>query len=163
MEWEKFDNGSVIIDFFLTDVAGNDAFSSIHIFKDSLEPSTLISFTPYREPDIINPSTLFTLSADDDAGSGISIIRYKVDNIEWIDYSGPFNLSDYELGLHAISYYAIDSVGNIEITKIISVDLVALPSKSTPAIPGYEVFTLLGFISIIAVILLKLNRSKLNF
>lgn len=163
LEWEKFDNGSVIIDFFLTDVAGNDAFSSIHIFKDSLEPSTLISFTPYREPDIINPSTLFTLSADDDAGSGISIIRYKVDNIEWIDYSGPFNLSDYELGLHAISYYAIDSVGNIEITKIISVDLVALPSKSTPAIPGYEVFTLLGFISIIAVILLKLNRSKLNF
>ncbi len=73
---------------------------------------------------IVNESTIFTLSADDGLGSGISMINYKINNFNWTDYYEPFNLSGYKFGDYNISYRANDVVGNVGEIKTLHVKLV---------------------------------------
>ena len=54
-----------------------------------------------------------TLNAMDD--TGIQITRYSVNGGPWIDYEGPFTISDW--GYHTIEYYSIDIDDNVEDTK----------------------------------------------
>ncbi|MFX1478204.1 MAG: OmpL47-type beta-barrel domain-containing protein [Promethearchaeota archaeon] len=160
-EWDMISNGTVHLIFYITDAAGNNASVFVRIYKDTLAPTSLISFTPYREPDTVIPSNLFSIMAEDVDGSGISIIRYKIDNLEWNDYIGPFNLYDYELGLHVISYYAIDNVGNIEPTNVISVDLVATPPPPSPTVLGYDLLLIMSILSVVSIIILKRRLQKI--
>ena len=120
----------------------------------------MISFTPYRDPDIVIKSTFFTITADDGLGSGVSLIRYKINNSIWYDYLGPFNLSSYEYGIYDISYYAIDNVGHIESENSIEVTLI--PEPSEPGIPGYHLLIMLGIMGIISAVIIK-KRVKSQF
>ncbi|MCD6512760.1 MAG: hypothetical protein J7K61_04085, partial [Thermoplasmata archaeon] len=49
-----------------------------------------------------------------DDGSGVAKTMYKIDNGEWQEYAEPFVLDD---GVHEISYYSIDNVGNVEMER----------------------------------------------
>lgn len=101
--------------------------------QDSYEPITSIDINFIREPFYISFATNITLFANDSAilgGSGVSQIRYKIDNGEWKDYVGPFNLSEYSQGFHIIYYNSTDFAGNIENTNQIKVYLTAEVSQS---------------------------------
>ena len=74
----------------------------------------LIVFTPDSGTNSVITSTTFTLTANDGSGSGVSVIRYKINDSSWIDYTDGFDLSGYAIGYYNISYYAIDNVGYTE-------------------------------------------------
>ena len=93
---------------------------------------------PHEAPSIVTEMTIFILSSTDPTGSGGSLIRYKINNSGWIDYTSPFDLIGFQPGNYSISYYAVDAVNNVEVTHIITVNLVAPPSK-TITIPGYHI------------------------
>ena len=113
----------------------------------------MISFTPYNTPNIVLGSTTFTITADDGLGSGVSLIRYKINDSSWIPYTAPFTLTGYDYDIYNITYQAIDAVGHIESENMITVTLIPEPPGSE--IPGFDLFIMIGVISIISVILIK--------
>lgn len=113
-EWDKKGNGTVTIRFYANDSWGFEAFNDVKIRKDTLAPNSSIWFTPHSGINIVNESTVFSLNADDGSGSGVSLIRYKINESNWITYSSPFTLSNYPYGDILISYQAIDQVDNYE-------------------------------------------------
>jgi len=126
-EWDKKGEGKVTIRFYANDIAGKVGYTEVTVRKDTIAPTSSISYVVYKEPNIVNKSTTFTIVADDGSGSGVSVLRYKIDNSDWfnkyIDFyalSFPivtFNLSQYAYGIILISYQAIDEVGNIVTVK----------------------------------------------
>lgn len=138
---------------------GNNSFdmtyqSRVRYFSvDINAPTSVVSFTPYTDPNIVIRSTVFTITADDGLGSGISLIKYKINDSIWYDYLGPFNLSSYEHGIYNISYYAIDNVGHIESENSIKIILIPEPSES--GIPGYHLGIMICVISIVSWVIIK--------
>ena len=127
-EWDKKGHGAVTIRFYANDSFGREEYGEVIINKDLNPPTSLVSFIPYWGINEVNRSTAFILTADDGLGSGVSVIKYKINNSAWADYTGPFDLSSYDYGYYLISYQAIDLVNNIETENTILVRLVELPS-----------------------------------
>ena len=153
-EWNKLGEGPVAIRFYINDTGGLENFDEIVVQKDLTPPISSISYTLYKTPNKVNKSTSFSLSANDGIGSGVNILRYKVNNSIWHDYTGSFTLSEYDYGYYLISYQAIDVVGNIESENTLVVLLVKIPSKE-PAIHGFNTFLVLSIIGLTTLILIK--------
>ncbi len=152
-EWDKKGDGTVYLRFYANSTLGNEGSSGVSILKDLIAPISSIVFTPYEGTITVSKSTTFTLTAEDGIGSGVSVIKYKINNSNWVDYSSPFDLSDYDYGDYLISYYSIDNVDNAEVENSFLVKLVPLPT--TPAISGYNVFILINIIGLISLIVIK--------
>ena len=148
------------------DVFSNVGFglngSSFYTAKiyDFQPPSTQISFTPYQGTNNVNKSTLISLSASDGSGSGTSIIMYRLNNGEWLLYSSPFNLSSFDFGEITISYYAIDSAGNSEGVKSITLNLIGVGILLGPVEIIILITTLAGIIGLLSIIILKTRKKK---
>ncbi|MFX1553556.1 MAG: OmpL47-type beta-barrel domain-containing protein [Promethearchaeota archaeon] len=127
---------------------------------DTHAPTSMILFTPYSGMNQVIKSTKFNLTANDGLGSGVSVIRYKINNSGWIDYSSSFNLSNYDYGYYMIYYYSVDVVGHIESENTLLVELIEEPSE--PIISGYITMLLITSICIAAIITIK-KRLKNNF
>ncbi|MFX1298567.1 MAG: OmpL47-type beta-barrel domain-containing protein, partial [Promethearchaeota archaeon] len=123
-EWDKKEDGTVTIRFYANDTLGNEGYDEVSVRKDSIAPTSSISYNIYREPNGVNKSTIFTLIANDGGGSGVSTIRYKINDSAWFEYSTPFNLSQYAYGDIRISYHSIDEVGNNEEENSLIVELI---------------------------------------
>jgi hypothetical protein len=152
--------------FYAGDTCGNIGFNDnlkalykvkIYDFK---KPSTNIFFIPPSDSNIVTKTTQFSLLADDDSGSGIAIIRFKINNSIWFEYDNSINFSNLALGYYNISFYSIDVAGNIgDINSIIIVLIDVSPPGG--AIPGYDLFFLTGFICLISIIYIrKRNRFR---
>ncbi len=132
----------------------------VNVF-DYQNPSSSISYILHDNPNLINISTSFRITADD-IGSGISLIRYRIDDSEWIYYTQPFNFSNYSPGTYVISYYSIDNAGNVEELKSITAVLINI-EESTPqvAIPSFNLGILISVVSITSIIILfKYSKNK---
>ncbi|KKM89312.1 hypothetical protein LCGC14_1249930 [marine sediment metagenome] len=161
LEWDTTADGSVSIKFFINDSGGHEVFSQIDLFKDTFAPTSGLTFSPVSGINIVNISTAFTLTADDGFGSGVSLIRYRINNSAWIDYMGSFDLSSYADGDYLIGYQAIDEMNNIETENTLVVKLVSPTStRSSPGIPGYNLFILIGIGTFCTIILLKKKFMK---
>ncbi|MFX1571889.1 MAG: OmpL47-type beta-barrel domain-containing protein [Promethearchaeota archaeon] len=159
-EWDGKVDGPVTIRFYANDSLGFKGYAERNIFKDTTKPISLISFIPHSETINVNKSTLFTIEADDGFGSGISLIRYKINDSAWIDYSDPFDLSSYEPAYYLITYYSIDLVGNIEAENTILVKLVGQPSKGAPeGIPGYNFYILISVFVVSIILFMKRYKN----
>jgi len=148
--------GDTLISYQAVDQVDN--FETIQMLTvhrtDTIAPTSLISFTPYKDPDVVIKSTTFSITATDDQfGSGISLIRFKINNSIWFDYLGPINLSNYDYGEYIITYQAIDEVGNIEVEHGITVILT--PEPSEPGIPGYHLFITICIIGIVSALIIR--------
>ena len=149
------------LSFFINDSGGHEVFSQIDLFKDTFAPTSGLTFSPVSGINIVNISTAFTLTADDGFGSGVSLIRYRINNSAWIDYMGRFDLSSYADGDYLIGYQAIDEMNNIETENTLVVKLVSPTStRSSPGIPGYNLFILIGIGTFCTIILLKKKFMK---
>jgi len=123
-EWDKKGDGIVTIKFYGNDVLGNEGYDEVAVRKDNIAPTSSISYNAHKEPNFVNKSTTFTLTADDGSGSGVSTIRYKINDSAWLEYNTPFNLSQYTYGDILISYQSIDEVDNFEEENTLLVELV---------------------------------------
>jgi len=81
-----------------------------------------------------------TLSAEDDGGSGLGAIYYKIDDGNWTAYSGTLLLN--YTGTYVLKYYAEDNYGNEEdeSTLTIKVDVSALTASAIIAGSGDECY-----------------------
>jgi hypothetical protein len=57
-------------------------------------------------------SQLVTLHPGDGSGSGVAATSYKIDSGDWQPYTAPFSVSGN--GVHTVSYFSTDAVGNAE-------------------------------------------------
>ncbi len=128
-EWAKKGNGTVTIRFYANNTAGKEGYDEVTVYKDTIAPISSISYIVHKEPNMVNISTTFTLTADNASGSGVSVIRYKINDSGWLDYNSPFDLDLYAYGDLLISYQAIDEVGNIETVNTELVELMGPPSE----------------------------------
>ncbi len=120
-EWDKMVNGSVSIRFYAKDKWGLEAYSERVVWKDTYAPTSSINFSPHSGIDIVNETTEFSIIADDGSGSGVSFIRYKINDSSWITYNTPFSLANYPYGATLITYQAVDQVNNYEMEQQITV------------------------------------------
>jgi len=155
--WNSLLSGTVIIRFYVNNTYGDIGYATVSVIKDIDAPTSYLLFTPHSGTNIVNKSTTFILTANDSFGSGISVIKYKINDSAWIDYFGQFDFYSYEYGDYLISHQAIDVAGNIEVVKTVLVTLVEIPSE--PIIPGYNIILLIGVICLVSMILYK-KRHK---
>jgi hypothetical protein len=157
-------NDLITFSFFANDTWGNiglnDNLTALYSLKihDFQEPSSVLFFIPHDKLLEVNKTTQFTLLADDIYGSGITIIRYKINDSIWFDYEVSFSLNNLNFGYHNISYYSIDAAGNIEEINSIIVILIENPSDSPlniipdGSIPSFNPLLLTSIFILISII-----------
>ena len=165
--WDALSSGTVLITFYGNDTVGNTGYVIVSILRDIDPPSSNLSFTPYSGTNKVSKSTSFVLNADDGLGSGVSVIRYRINYQDWIDYVGPFYLDLYEYGNYTISYYSLDMMNNMEDINSFVVQLVEIPPEPGPPFePDILLFTIIGVavggvaIAMMITIILLRRRKK---
>ena len=151
-------NNAISLSFYATDkwenIGLNNNFTKLYTIEihDFQDPITTLSFIPHEGTTYVNQLTIFSLVGDDGFGSGLKNIKYKINESEWLDYSIPFNLNNYIEGYYNISYYSIDHAGNVEKINSLIIKLVEMPQdapRDSPAIPGFDIFLVIGLIALI--------------
>ena len=69
-EWDFILTTQATIKFYAKDIWGVEDSAEVTVKKDTIAPTSLISYLPYKTPNIVNESTSFSLSANDGDGSG---------------------------------------------------------------------------------------------
>ncbi len=149
--------------FIAEDSVGNLNSTQFYNFTigDDRKPQTTISFSPNTDSNIFFPSTLFSLNIDDDHGSGVSMIKFRINNSVWFDYVGPFDLAGFSFGSHEISYYSVDNAGNKEDVQTLIITLIDPESQFiTNNIPSFIPLSIIIIITIF--ILFATHRIKKN-
>ncbi|MCK5031517.1 MAG: hypothetical protein KAR64_08630, partial [Thermoplasmatales archaeon] len=147
-EWNKIVADSATIRFYANDSFGFEGNAQVVINKDLNPPQSSIS----------HEGLTFTITADDGLGSGVSVIRYRINGSAWIDYTSPFNL-DY--GIYNITYYAIDAVGNVEGEGTLIINLREPPNgEEPPGVPGYSPLIIMSTILIAVVVFIITFQRK---
>ncbi len=159
--WDSMPEGNVIIRFYANNSLGGEILNMLTVIKDTIPPATNISFNPYSGSNKVLNSTYFTLIADDGLGTGVAKIKYKIDDDEWVDYVQPFNLSNYTLGNHIISYYAVDKANNTESIKNVSINIVNVKYKGIDPIIIFAIVISITSIAAISVVTLYILRKRL--
>jgi len=159
--WDATSDGYIAIRFYANNSLGAEIFNMVTILKDATPPLTNISFIPYSGSNKVLKSTLFTLTADDGIGTGIANIKYKISNNSWVDYNGPFNLSDYTFGNYIISYYAIDNANNTESIKFISINLVDVEYDGVDTIIVFAIVISISSVAAVGVVIFYILRKKM--
>jgi hypothetical protein len=159
-EWNKKGDGSVTILFYANDTLGHIGFANVTVLKDTIAPISSILFIPHEGNNIVNKSTRIKITADDGLGSGASMIKYKINDSDWIDYNGPFTLSSYNFGDYNISYQAIDMAGNVEEAKTILVKLVEIDSFNVVLLIIILIIGLSSGVILGITIVLFINRKR---
>ncbi|MCS7109346.1 MAG: thrombospondin type 3 repeat-containing protein [Candidatus Micrarchaeota archaeon] len=117
-----------------TDKAGLESELSEEVSTtiDLTPPNTIISIDGILGSNGWYTSDIgVTLSASD-ATSGVSQILYRINNGDWMVYTGTFEIGE---GMHTIEYYSIDMAGNREETKNIRVKIDKTAPLSRDNIP----------------------------
>ena len=156
--WNLLSNGSVKITFYIEDIFGFTNSAQIIIYKDT------------RIINIIHPTTneVFEIVPFYE----ITITEANLDKI-WYTFNSGMNkvfitelmgVMDLNLwnqlpnGYVTIRFYVNDTLGNISFNEVIVVK--DTPSPPPRGIPGYNLFALIGIISLMAVIAIKFNYHK---
>jgi hypothetical protein len=124
-DWDKYtedfkiqNEGSTIIEFKSIDKNGNEENVKSETVKiDKKAPSTTAS-------DVIrdwtNKSVQLELAATDEI-SGVTYTEYRINNGEWVKYTGPISVKVE--GKNLIEYRSVDNAGNTEEIKSLEVKL----------------------------------------
>ncbi|MCK5358658.1 MAG: hypothetical protein KAJ48_09710, partial [Elusimicrobiales bacterium] len=145
--------GKRIVSFYSIDhVNNNEDIKTSELWVDMTKPITelTISGVSYSMAGdnkiyITKNSGIVLESVDpisSSTASGILLTKYRIDGGNWQLYSGSFTITSE--GLHAVDYYAIDKVQNIEgiTTQSIIVDNTAPISSISLGEPKFEAFGL---------------------
>ncbi|MBA7537954.1 hypothetical protein ES705_30227 [subsurface metagenome] len=118
--------GITTIYYRAIDNAGNKGILLMKTVKiDYTNPLTAISLDGiFSYKDWYDTNVAFTLSATDDV-SGVSVSEYSLDSINWLTYTGSFNISTS--GIITIYYRSTDFASNSEIIKSATIKVIGAP------------------------------------
>ncbi|MDH5610418.1 MAG: hypothetical protein OEY56_13150 [Cyclobacteriaceae bacterium] len=110
-------DGSYLYQFYAVDNVGNvEMPQSFSFTVDVTAPVSSLSVEGESISDILSPRTKLLLSAND-ASSGLKSIHYKMDGQNDQLFDENISLKNLEEGVHSVTYYSIDNVGNREADK----------------------------------------------
>ena len=150
--WDKEEEGVLTIRFYANDSLGHVGFKDVQIMKDSIIP--IISIHSPLDNEIFGSTAPeFNISIIED---NFVSTWYTIENITGIfPFSNLTGNIDQDAwngkpeGQINITFYAQDGAGNIGFESVIVI-------KSIPfQIPGYNLFLLLGILSVVAIIIHK--------
>ncbi|HHF55802.1 MAG TPA: PKD domain-containing protein, partial [Thermoplasmatales archaeon] len=151
-------NGNSVISINNTSPTYNSTF-----YVDNTPPETIATLSP-PSPDGENgwyvSDVTVNLTAIDVNGSGVGVIYYKIDNGNWIEYTGAFDITAD--GIHTLYYYAVDNLGNAETEKSETIKI----DKTSPTL-SYNITGTLGdnewYVSIITIELSAIEDNLAEF
>jgi len=159
-EWDKLDNGIVIIRFFANDSSGLLGYVEVSIHKDIDDPIITINSPVFNEEFIYPPG--FSISIEE---SNLDTFWYTIDGGQTnVPITELIGLIDEDLwnaaqsGSLTIRFYARDKAGNIGYNDVIIVKLT--PSNGGQAIPGFNLLIILGILSAVSVLFIKKRLKK---
>lgn len=126
------------------DKAGNSATLIIGFTIDKTAPISLVELgDPYvsiGDQLYVSEQSSVAISAEDlgETASGVSGIEYRIDDGQWLSYSGPIMLSGWLDGGHVISYRAFDAAGNTENARELVLTVDSTPPETISHIEGAE-------------------------
>jgi Tol biopolymer transport system component len=130
-------NGHHTVNLRATDKAGNTnapILVSFEIQTDSEPPSTTVLVGERRYEGtgaaVVSGSTVFTFNATDNF-SGVAKTEYWTDGGTFTTYTGPFTLTSLADGSHSIFYRSVDTAGNSEPEKSLTIVLDKTPPATT--------------------------------
>lgn len=161
-EWAKIGNGTVVINFYAIDKAGNLNSRNVFVRKDVYEPEIVIhSPIPYKTFGATPPD--FSISiVEVNLLTSWYTIEGVTGNFYLTELNGTIDQNTWNRipqGEILLTFYAEDIVGNIgtasvEIRKHI---------PSDQSIPGYNLLVIIGVIFVVSIILRKTKETKQNF
>lgn len=100
--------------YYAVDNVGNvSAVGECNFTIDKTAPRTVLSVRGDSIPNVVSGRSLIVLTAEDGA-SGVKSIFYKINDGTERRYSAPIPMTNIKEGAQALTYYAIDNVGNKE-------------------------------------------------
>ena len=154
-------NGTIIIRFYANDTINRITFTEVNVKKDSEDPIISIGSPTMNEVFEIPPAYEFTITE-----ANLDKIWYSFEGgTNKIFITGLIGVIELTLwnqlpnGYVTIRFYANDTLGNINFDEVIVVKDTPTPSPPL-GIPGYNVFILLGVISLIAAFIIKRKFNK---
>jgi len=157
-EWDKKGNGTVVIRFYANDSWGLVEFSEVKIYKDIILPEINI-IEPIPNQIYGTQAPVFSI---DTIEPNLQEKWYRINggqNITFTESNGTIDQDMWDNvteGEVTITFYAQDKVGNIG-TESVTVTK-RFPSKK--AIIGFNIFLLIGVISVVSAILMKKQKQK---
>lgn len=122
--------------YYAVDRVGNvSPVSDATFMVDHTAPTTEHRIQGTHLNDILAPSARLPLSSQD-AGAGVDLIRYQLDDGAMRTYTGAFSLDALEDGSHTLSYYAVDQVENSEAKNTYSFYLDKLSPEVSITVQG---------------------------
>lgn len=108
-------DGSHELRFRSTDAAGNvEEAKSVTIKIDGTAPVSSAEFAPANDNGW-HDGTIPVVLTSTDAGSGVALLEWSLDDGDWTPYTEPVAISGD--GEHELLYRATDAVGNVEALK----------------------------------------------
>lgn len=155
-EWNKFGEGMITIKFYAEDIAGNQAFAEVQVEKDLTKP--LITINQPEIGDVFEAfSPIYSITIDD---KNLLSYWYSMDggitNISISELTGTISESEWDNlpnGHLTIWFYAKDEGGNVGSASVLITK--NAPEEPPPAIPGYELYLILGVISVITTLIIR--------
>jgi hypothetical protein len=107
---------------------------AIEAVQDTASPVTTATVTgiPGNNGWYVSDVQMTLTAADNDGGSGVQEIHYTVDGIETVVQGSSATHSIVGDGVHAVTWYAIDTAGNVEAPQEMSINI----DKTAPSIPS---------------------------
>ncbi len=159
--WNLKLNGTVLIIFYANDTFGHTSSEELTVRKDIEAPQIQILVPSMNE--IFQVAPAYEVSVVE---GNLDMIWYTLNDAEkyFIDseFLGIINQGLWDAlpnGYITIKFYANDSLGNLNFDEVIVVkDTLTPPGNG--GIPGYNLFVLLGIISLTALIIIKFRHKK---
>ena len=155
-EWDKIANGTGTITFYANDTTNNIAQTSITVRKDIIAP--LISINDPSNTEEFEYTPIYDITVNE---ANLDELWYTIDegthNYTITEFLGIINSAAWSYapsGPVTIRFYARDSAGNVGTAYVIVVKISA-QQQPPPAIPGYNIFMILGTFSIISTIMIR--------
>jgi len=156
-EWNKYGNGSVVIQFYVRDEGGNEAFSEVRLNKDIYAPIITIT-TPEFGEQIFDYAPIFSISIQE---PNLDSFWYSLDNgntnFTITELTGVIDLVEWKTfpdGPITIRFYAKDKAGNVGVASVI-VTKITTNEELPPGIPGYDLCLAIGIISIVSILIIR--------
>ena len=159
--WNLLSDGPVTLRFYVNNTFSQIIFSEVQIIRDATSP-----IIPIIDPimnEIFEIAPAYQISVSDahldqmwysfDQGSTKVVITSMLGVMDQTLWNQLPN------GYVIIRFYANDTLGNVSFDEVIVVKDTPTPSP-LPGIPGFNVFILLGMMSLIATVIIRSKFTK---
>ncbi len=159
-EWNKIENGTVLIIFYAIDETGNMNSSKVIVRKDGYLPDIIIN-SPMDMQKFGKTAPDFNISIiEENFVSAWYTIEGIVGIFNFTGLTGTINQDAWDNapeGEITITFYAIDGAGSTGSESVVVIK--SIPSTG-PVIPGYNIFLILSVLSGFTILLNKIKKKS---